>query len=69
MKLEDKEWGEFFLSKLGFQNYHGKRLIKDKRIYGKTPLITAGENNNGIAEFICNNEMKKLCELFKQSTI
>ncbi len=59
MKLNDREWKEFFLAKLDFQNYHGKRLIKNHRIYGKTPLLTAKENNNGIADFVNNKEMKK----------
>lgn len=31
----------------------GQRLVKEKRISGDTPLVTAGEQNQGIAENIC----------------
>lgn len=60
LKLDEKEWREFSLSGQNgiFENYHGKRLIKDKRLKGTVPLLTAGEQNNGVAEFISNNEMR-----------
>lgn len=54
--LEDKEWKPVALSHI-FVNHHGKRLTKDKRTVGKLPLLTAGENNNGIADFISNPNM------------
>ena len=51
--LTKKDWKDFNLSgeKGIFQNYHGKRLIKNNRIKGKTPLLTAGEQNNGVSDF------------------
>ena len=59
--LENKRWKEFYLSgeKGIFTNYHGKRLIKEHRILGLTPLLTACENNNGISSFISNETMNK----------
>jgi len=59
MQLSDREWKQFNLSgKDGiFKNYHGKRLIKDNRVEGRIPLLTAGENNQGFAGFISNTDM------------
>lgn len=37
----------------------GTRLTKEKRQSGNIPLITAGENNQGVAGYISNPEMKK----------
>lgn len=61
LNLDDREWKEFKLSgKNGiFQNFHGTRLIKKKRLQGKIPLLTAGEFNQGVSEFISNQEMEK----------
>ncbi|WP_104722675.1 restriction endonuclease subunit S [Helicobacter mesocricetorum] len=56
--LESIKWGEFKLS-LFFKNYHGKRLIERDREQGKTPLLTAGEADNGVASFIGNESMQK----------
>ena len=47
------EWGEFRIGDL-FDISHGKRLTKADRIPGKLPLLTAGESNQGVAEFIGN---------------
>ncbi len=57
MRLDDREWKEFYLSGTSgiFANHHGKRLTKEKRINGLIPLLTAGEQNNGVTEFISNN--------------
>ncbi|TLD99917.1 type II restriction endonuclease subunit S [Helicobacter muridarum] len=56
--LESIKWGEFKLS-LFLKNYHGKRLVERDRKQGKTPLLTAGEANNGVASFIGNESMQK----------
>lgn len=56
--LKDVEWKEFKLSKL-CKIYHGKRLTKSNRKAGKTPLLTASENNQGVSDFICNNKLEK----------
>lgn len=59
LNLEDKEWEDFSISGNNgiFKNYHGKRLVKEKRVIGKIPLLTAGEQNNGVSDFISNNNM------------
>lgn len=48
-------WEEFDLKKLGFKNYHGKRLTKQDRIDGSIPFITAGKENQGVVGNIGNN--------------
>lgn len=55
--LQECTWKEFRLSQL-FQNRHGKRLCEKDRIIGRTPMLTAGDNNNGVSSFISNIEMK-----------
>lgn len=55
-RLSEKEWKPVSLGEV-YNNYHGKRLTKEKRISGTTPLLTAGESNNGVAEFISNANM------------
>ena len=61
MKLTDRDWNVFQLSGDNgiFKNYHGKRLTKNNRIVGKVPLLTAGEYNQGVAQFISNPEMQR----------
>ena len=58
LSLESVQWDKFKFS-LFFKNYHGKRLVERDREQGKTPLLTAGEANNGVASFIGNETMKK----------
>lgn len=55
-RLSEKEWKPVLLGEV-YNNYHGKRLTKEKRISGTIPLLTAGESNNGVAEFISNANM------------
>lgn len=58
MKIDDRiTWEPRNISNL-FTNYHGKRLTQKHRTLGRTPLLTAGESNNGIAEFVSNNMQK-----------
>jgi len=58
--LSDREWKGFLLSGDDgiFQNYHGKRLTKDDRKEGDIPLLTAGEQRQGVAEFVSNLSME-----------
>lgn len=37
-----------------FEIHHGQRLIKSDRIAGKTPFLTAGQENQGVACYIGN---------------
>ncbi len=48
-----------------FDIKRGKRLTVEKRIKGGRPLITAGYENTGVAEFIGNQEQ----EIFPENTI
>lgn len=61
MKLTDRKWKEFELSGENgiFQNFHGKRLVKENRIGGAIPLLTAGESNQGVSDFISNQELER----------
>lgn len=54
--LNEKEWIPVSLGDM-YINYHGKRLTKANRTMGKTPLLTAGDNDNGVAGFVANNDM------------
>lgn len=51
-----KEARMFKLSELFGEPMRGTRLVKEHRIAGDIPLVTAGFNNQGIAEFISNEE-------------
>ena len=51
---------EFKLEELFGLPIRGKRLTKRNRIPGNIPLVTAGEANQGIAEFIGNKEQQTL---------
>lgn len=51
------EWKSFRMADF-FEISHGTRLTKEWRIPGNIPLVTAGEQNHGVAEYIGNSEMK-----------
>jgi len=57
LPIDTAKWTKFRLSNL-FQADRGKRLTKENRIDGDTPLATAGFANEGIACAIANEEMK-----------
>ncbi|EPH5974641.1 restriction endonuclease subunit S [Campylobacter upsaliensis] len=50
-------WREFKITQL-FDYERGTRLTKGHRIAGNIPLLTAGEFNQGVKEFISNEEQK-----------
>jgi hypothetical protein len=52
-----EKWKWFNISDL-FRAERGRRLTKENRICGDIPLITAGETNEGLANYIANDEMK-----------
>jgi type I restriction-modification system DNA methylase subunit len=62
--LNTHDWKLFDLGKL-FNFEKGERLTKLDRVEGDTPLITAGENNNGIAEYISLEEFKDKKNIFE----
>ena len=57
MKLNTDGWKWFELSKK-FSKERGTRLTKPDREKGDIPLITAGSENEGIADYISNSDMK-----------
>ncbi|WQT03897.1 restriction endonuclease subunit S [Helicobacter pylori] len=57
-------WQSFRLGDL-FEMERGTRLTKANRIKGTRPLVTAGYENYGIAEYISNHDQK----VFKGNTI
>ncbi|WP_100966066.1 restriction endonuclease subunit S [Helicobacter pylori] len=63
-QLNAIKWGEFRLGDL-FEMERGTRLTKANRIKGTRPLVTAGYENYGVAEYISNHDQK----VFKGNTI
>ena len=51
------KWKEFQLTAL-FDYERGTRLTKNDRTKGKYPLVTAGEQNQGVKEYISNKNQK-----------
>lgn len=58
MELNVQNWKEFKLSAL-FSMTRGTRLTTYDRISGEIPLVTAGEENSGVSEYIDNMEQEK----------
>lgn len=54
----------FYLKDIfGNEPIRGTRLTKENRISGNIPLVTAGEQNEGIAEYISNSENQTLSNM------
>lgn len=51
--LENKEWKEFFIEEI-FNVFSGKRLTKQDMRKGNIPFISSSDSNNGITNFISN---------------
>lgn len=64
ISLWDREWKMFELGKL-FNFEKGERLTKLDRITGDIPLLTAGESNNGVTEYISLEEFKENKKIFE----
>ena len=62
--LNSEKWKWFNLGDL-FTFEKGERLTKQDRREGDVPLITAGENNNGVAERISFEDFKDKKKVFK----
>ncbi|MCL2627723.1 MAG: restriction endonuclease subunit S [Oscillospiraceae bacterium] len=56
--LDTSKWCEFLLTDLFFVD-RGRRLTKENREAGDIPLITAGYQNQGVAEYISTDVCKK----------
>lgn len=62
--VDTSSWGEFVVGELFDNITRGTRLKKSDRKSGPTPLVTAGSENQGIAEHILENK-----ELFDGITL
>jgi len=58
VKINTENWKWFELKNI-FKMERGVRLTKENREKGLIPLITAGYKNEGVAEYISNEEMKR----------
>ena len=56
--LNTENWKWFYLNSI-FEMERGERLTKADREKGIIPLVTAGLKNEGVAEYISNEEMKR----------
>ena len=54
--LNEKIWKPFFIEDI-FEIKPGKRLTKDKMTAGETPFIGASDSNNGITQFVGNENI------------
>ena len=50
-QIDTSKWGKFRVGDL-FETFHGERLKKSDRIEGSTPFVTAGSENQGVADYI-----------------
>lgn len=50
-QIDTSKWGNFKVGDL-FETFHGERLKKSDRIEGSTPFVTAGSENQGVADYI-----------------
>lgn len=55
IRLIDRDWKQFKLCEL-FKAKRGSRLKQEDRIEGSFPLVTAGESNLGVKDFISNDQ-------------
>ncbi|HDZ5085045.1 TPA: restriction endonuclease subunit S [Campylobacter jejuni] len=55
-KLKNIQWKEFDFADIFKEIKRGKRLIKDNQIQGKIPYVSSSAFDNGIDNFINNNE-------------
>ncbi len=55
IKLKTNTWKKFKLTSDLFNYVRGKRLTKSDSIEGNMPLVTAGENNQGVSRFVDND--------------
>ena len=62
--VDTSAWGDFVVGELFDAVTRGTRLKKSDRKSGSTPLVTAGSENQGIAEHILENK-----ELFEGITL
>lgn len=62
--LNTNNWKSFFIEEL-FEIQKGERLVEYERIDGKTPLITATSENNGVSSFISYDDFHNYKKIFQ----
>ena len=65
LKLNVKDWKEFFIKDVFPNPEKGERLTEEDRVAGSLPLVTAISTNNGVADFIDKNIHENSKKLFK----
>lgn len=63
-ELNTKNWKNFKIVDI-FDIKKGERLVKEERVAGDIPLITATSENNGVVEFISYDEFKDNKKIFQ----
>ena len=58
--LNQKEWGDFYLSEVFSGVQRGKRLKKDDHIKGNMPYVSSSALNNGVDEFVSNEDRVRI---------
>ncbi len=64
IELNVKNWKNFKIIDL-FDIKKGERLVKEERIEGNIPLITATSENNGVVNYISYEEFKENKKIFR----
>lgn len=54
--LDEKEWGEFYITDMFKDIQRGKRLTKNNQKTGDIPYVSSSAINNGVDNFISNTE-------------
>ena len=58
MNMGGVKWKKFKLGDIFIEKVQrGTRLVKSRRIHGSIPLVTAGEANRGVADWITHNKV------------
>ncbi|MFH1472220.1 MAG: restriction endonuclease subunit S [Nanoarchaeota archaeon] len=64
IELDVKNWKNFKIIDL-FEIKKGERLVKEERIEGMIPLITATSENNGVVDYISYDDFKDNKKIFR----
>lgn len=62
IKLEEKEWKEFFVTDIFIPPKRGKRIIAANYIEGNMPVVSSAGDNNGVIDFAGNDKKVRIYE-------
>ncbi len=60
--IQEKQWKEFFVTEIFDVPVRGKRIVSEKFIDGKTPVVSSAGGNNGVIAFAGNTEKVRIYE-------